>query len=167
MSNEIAEYIHLPAGAELPSTSNKPRRVLVLVEQDVDTEWQDAVSRWIVDSGCLFMMALGRKCSTWDDSVDHAKFEKYGYGELSDDKFVMTTWHENEPLSGAFFFARMCAFHPTVAMPLLTIVDIRHEARRSAILALHEAEGAGLLEDIPDDPRDLPFKERLKILMRK
>lgn len=167
MSDEIVEYIHLAAGSELPKTVSTPRRVLVLIEQDVERDWQDAVSRWIVDSGCLFMMAWGRECSSWDDSVDHAKFEKFGYDDVSDDNFVMTTWHEHEPLSSAFFFARMCAFHPTRAMPLLTILDIRDEPRESAILALHEAESAGLLEDIPDDPRDLPFRERLKILMRK
>lgn len=167
MSDETVEYVHLPAGSKLPLSVSQPRRVLVLIEQDVGQVWQDVVSRWIVDSGCLFMMAWGRKCSSWDDSVDHAKFEKFGYGEVPDDKFVMTTWHDNEPLSAAFFFARMCAFHPTIAMPLLTILDIRDEPRKSAILALQEAESAGLLDDIPDDPRDLPFNERLKILMRK
>ena len=166
MTVDLVEYVHLPAGSGLPSVSSKPRRVLVLIEQDVEAAWQEDVSRWIVESGCLFMMAWGRNCSSWDDSVDHAMLEKFNYDEVPDDHFVMTTWHDYEPLSGAFFFARMCAFHPTIGLPLLTILDIREEGRESAILALHEAERTGLLDDVPDDPRHLPFLERLKILLQ-
>ena len=163
----IVEYIHLPAGSEMPTIVPTPRRVIVLTEQAVDTSWQDAVSRWIVKSGCLYMMAWGRDCSTWDDSVDHAILAQFDYGDVPDDAFVMTTWHDNEPLHEVFFHARMCAFHPTIKMPLLTILDVREEARESEIFALHHAEKAGLLEDAREDSRYLPLGDRLKILMRK
>jgi hypothetical protein len=113
------------------------------------------------------MMAWGRKCSSWDDSVDHANLERFDYSEIPDEDFVMTTWHENEPLCDVFFHARMCAFHPTIAMPVLTILDIRDKARESAILSLHDAESCGLLEDTREDPSYLPFRQRLKILLRK
>ena len=167
MAGECAEYFHLPAGSKLPLIENSPRRVLVLIDQDVESLWQDKVSRWIVESGCLYMMAWGRDCITWDDSVDYANLERFRGRELPDDQFVMTTWHENDPLHEVFFFARVCAFHPTVPMPLLTILDIREEPRKAAILALYEAEKSGLLEDAFEDARELPFLERLKILMRK
>lgn len=163
----IVEYIHLPAGSELPTTVSTPRRVIVLIEEIVEPSWQDAVSRWIVESGCLYMMAWGRDCGSWDDSVDHANLAQFDYGDVPDDAFVMTTWHDTEPLHEVFFHARMCAFHPTVEMPLLTILDIREETRESAIHALYQAEKAGLLEDAREDPRYLPLGDRLKILMRK
>lgn len=140
---------------------------MVLVEQDCEADWQDKVSDWIVESGCLYMMAWGRECSSWDDSVDHAMLRKFGGAEVSDDDFVMTTWHENEPLHEVFFFARMCAFHPEIALPTLTIVDIRAEAREAAILALHEAESAGLLEDAFENPLHLSFAQRLRILLKR
>ena len=162
---ERVEYIHLPAGTSLPSRKSEPNRTIVIVEQDVSDEWQDAVSHWIVDSGCLYMMAWGRKCSSWDDSVDHATRGKFDNQAVPDEAFVMTTWHEDEPLHEVFFFARLCAFHPTIPLPLLTILDVRAEGRQSAILALHETESAGLLEDAFEDPRRLPFKDRLKILL--
>ena len=166
MSGEVVEYVHLPSGLALPSLLAKPRRIMVLIEQNVAPEWQDAVSKRIIESGCLYMMAWGQNCSSWDDSVDHANLERFDYGDVPEEDFVMTTWHENEALCEVFFFARVCAFHPTIALPVLTILDIREEPRESAILALHEAERCGLLEDVPEDPRSLPLRERFKILLR-
>ncbi|TMM50345.1 DUF7684 family protein [Qipengyuania marisflavi] len=159
------EYVHLPSGSTLPTISSEPRRIIVLIAQEVEARWQDKVSDWIVDSGCLYMMAWGEKCVTWDDSVDHAKLRRFEYGEVPDERFVMTTWHENEPLCEVFFHARLCAFHPTVPLPVLTIVDITSEPREEAIRALHLAEKSELLEDVPEDPRQLPFRERLRNLL--
>lgn len=167
MGEEVVEYVHLPAGSDLPEIEHQARRIMVLIEQECEADWQNKVSDWIVESGCLYMMAWGRGCSSWDDSVDHAMLRKAGYAEISDDHFVMTTWHEDEPLHEVFFFARMCAFHPEIALPTLTIVDIRAEARETAILALHEAESAGLLEDAFENPRHLSFAQRLKILLKR
>lgn len=167
MTPERVEYVHLPAGSELPTIANEPRRTVVLIAQEVEARWQDKVSDWIVETGCLYMMAWGQECITWDDSVDHATLRKFKYGEVPDDHFVMTTWHENEPLCEVFFYARMCACHPTVSLPLLTVVDIISEPREEAIRALHFAEKSELLEDVPEDPRYLPFRERLKILLGK
>lgn len=142
-----------------------PRRVIVLIEQEVEPVWQDEVSRWIVEAGCQYMMAWGQECSKWDDSVDWANLEMFDY-DVPDEQFVMTTWHEDEPLHEVFFFARMCACHPTTALPTLTILDIRSESREASILALHKAESAGLLDDTFEDPKRLSFFERLKIFVR-
>ncbi len=116
LRDEQVEYIHLPAGSTLPDCKPTPRRTIVIVEQDVADDWQDAVSEWIVESGCLYMMAWGQDCSSWDNSVDYANREQFGLDEVPDDKFFITTWHEDEPLQNVFFFARMCAFHPTIPL---------------------------------------------------
>lgn len=167
MGAERVEYVHLPAGSSPQQIPVEPRRMLVLIDQDVETDWRHDVSRWIVASGCLYMMAWGNGCSSWDVSVDEANLELYDYGEIPDEQFVMTTWHDDEPLHEVFFFARVCTFHPVTPLPTLTIVDIRDAARESDILALYRAEKAGLLEDAFQDPTRLPFKDRVKILMRK
>lgn len=166
MSAERLEYIHLPAGSELPQLSRTPRRVMVLIEQDVERTWQDDVSSWIVELGGLYMMAWGRDCISWDDSVDHANLHRFGYGEIPEDSFISTTWHANEPLGQVFFYAHACAFHPTIELPLLTILDIRETPREAAIRGLYEAERAGLLDDALTDPRDLALVERIKILLK-
>ena len=164
---KTVSYVHLPSEAPLPSVGRAgPFRAVLVLEQAVAHLWQTQVSEWLVESGCLYMMAWGQNCSSWDDSVDHANLEKFDYGDVPEEDFVMTTWHENEALCEVFFFARVCAFHPTIALPVLTILDIREEPRESAILALHEAERCGLLEDVPEDPRSLPLRERFKILLR-
>jgi hypothetical protein len=166
VSAQRVEYIHLASGSELPRVSHTPRRVMVLIEQDVERTWQDDVSSWIVESGCLYMMAWGRDCISWDDSVDHANLEHFHYGEIPDDSFISTTWHTNEPLGQVFFYAHACAYHPTIELPLLTILDIRETPREAAILGLYEAERAGLLDDALTDPRDLSLRERFKILLK-
>lgn len=61
---------------------------------------------------------------------------------MADDRFMMTTWHADEPLEEALWFAAGCAFHPTIYLPLITLLHIAPEPRRGDILAQYEAERA-------------------------
>lgn len=69
-------------------------------------------------------MAWGRECSSWDDSVDFANLEEFSYGEIPDDAFVMTTWHESEPLEEVFWFAKNSAFHPSIELDNTLILHL-------------------------------------------
>lgn len=151
---EVVEYIHLPAGADLPETVAAPRRVVVIVEQAVLPEWQNAVSDWIVKSGCLYMMAWGVDCDQWHDSVDYAYLAHHAFGEVADDSFMMTTWHDDEPLNEVFWFATVCAYHPTIALPLITLLHIALEPRDGEIRAQYEAEHAAADDDQEEDDGD-------------
>jgi len=51
-------------------------------------------------------MAWGKDCSTWDTAVDEACLAKHDYGTIPEQDFVMTTWHDDEPLEDVFFFAK-------------------------------------------------------------
>ncbi len=77
------------------------------------------------------MMAWGKECTLWDDSVVHANLKLFGYEDIPDDHFVMTTWHEAEPLSEVLWFAKHAAFHPTIALEhtLLLHISSRDESR--------------------------------------
>ena len=57
------------------------------------------------------MMAWGKDCNLWDDSVDWANIEQFQYNEIPDESFVMTTWHEDETLKDVFWFAKNVAYH--------------------------------------------------------
>lgn len=96
------------------------------------------ISKWLVESGCLYMMAWGPDSSDWDDSVDSANVEAVGGEVIPDDHFVMTTWHEHEPLSETFWFSEHAASHPTVLIDEAIIVDVAPRERKAELTELFE-----------------------------
>lgn len=105
------------------STFN-PFRAVVIIERPVTPAWQAWISDWLVRSGCLYMMAWGENCSAWDDSVDIANLEHFGFGDIPIDRDVMTTWHTEESLDEVFFFAKQHASHPTVDLQKTLLIHI-------------------------------------------
>ena len=133
-----AEYVQLVPGAILPLvTENTPFRAVVIVEGDVTPEWQASVSDWLVQSGCLYMMAWGRNCSSWDDSVDHANMKEFAFGEIPEDKFVMTTWHTNDPLHEVFWFSKNNAVHPSVELEHSLLLHISPLNKSAELLSAY------------------------------
>ena len=121
----MAEYVHIADDQPLPDIGHlKPYKAVVVIEEVVSPERQKAISRWLVDTGCLYMMAWGPGCSGWDDSVDLANLEDYDYKEVPDDDFVMTTWHEDERLEEVFWFSKNNAYHPTKELENAVIVHL-------------------------------------------
>ncbi|GKX35352.1 MAG: hypothetical protein MnENMB40S_29700 [Rhizobiaceae bacterium MnEN-MB40S] len=132
------EYFNLHCGDQPPNLGfDKPFKCLVLIREDVTHTWRDRVSRWLVESGCLWMMAWGRDCSLWDDSVDCANIEMFP-GDKPDDKFVITTWHNDETLEDVVWFATFSASHSSVTLEKLVVLDIGPDARKDEISALIE-----------------------------
>ena len=136
------DYLHMPPGGALPELPSRPFKAVLVIEAPVSPDWRDAVSRRLVGAGCLYMMAWGHDCSLWDDSVDMAVLEDFDFGDVPDDRFVMTTWHERESLAETFWFAGRCADHDTVELKALRIIHIAAEPRRDEMLALFEAAQA-------------------------
>lgn len=85
----------------------KPYRAIVIIDANVSESWQWEISKWLVESGCVYMLAWGLDCSSWDDSVDYAAIGTTEAEMLAckNTPFVMTTWHEDCPLSEVFEFA--------------------------------------------------------------
>jgi len=80
------------------------------------------------------MLAWGNKCSSCDDSVDIAILEKYDFNEISDEKFVMTSWHENETLEEVFQFSKNGAFHSDVELVNTLILHVSSISKESDLL---------------------------------
>jgi hypothetical protein len=132
---DAPSYVHLMPGKALPRLGNSARfKAVIVVEDDVTSEWQATVSDWLVRSGCRYMMAWGRRCSEWDDSVDHANLLCFGYGEILDDEFVMTTWHDQDSLEETFWFAMHAAMHPSLELDQIYILHITPSARANEML---------------------------------
>ena len=132
-------YIHLAPNSALPGIRVIPSKFIVVVEAEVSGAWQQRVSDWIVASGCLYMMAWGRASSTWDDSVDWANIDRCGSHPIPESEFVVTTWHDDEPLAEVFWFAKTVAQHACVGLAETIILDISIASRRDELLRLYEA----------------------------
>jgi hypothetical protein len=136
------EYLHLTPGDALPTlASGLPFKAVVVVDCEVEPDWQAQVSDWLVRSGCRFMMAWGHKCGDWDSSVDDANLAMFDYGEIPDDDFVLTTWHDDESLQEVFWFCLHCAMHPSLDLARTYIVHISPHGRPAELLeALRAAQ---------------------------
>ena len=132
------QYIQLrPNTSPSAQISERPFSVVVIITAEVTHEWRHEVSEWLVKEGCLCMMAWGIDCSLWDDSVDVANLERFDWGDIPEDQFIMTTWHEAVPLSDVFWNANMSIFHPpNITIEHLVILDISHEEREGEIREL-------------------------------
>ena len=133
----VPQYIHLVPGSLPPALQNQPTRTLVVLDQLVDPEWQHSVSRWLLQTGCLYMLAWGAGCSSWDDSVDLANLEIFDYGEIPEGSDALTTWHADEPLAECLWFVKNSAVHPTVELERTVIVHIGQVARQGTLLAAY------------------------------
>jgi hypothetical protein len=80
------------------------------------------------------MMAWGEDCSSWDDSVDIANLKRFGYEDISENQFVMTTWHEDEPLEEVFWFSKNSSNHPTKLLKSDLLLHIAAEPRELQLL---------------------------------
>ena len=125
------QYIHLaPSASPAALISHQPFSAVVVITAEVTPQWRHVVSEWLVKEGCLCMMAWGNDCSLWDDSVDVANLEAHNWEDIPDGRSVMTTWHDDEPLSDVFWNANLSNFHPpNTSFDHLVILDITHDAR--------------------------------------
>lgn len=121
----------------MPIVSDYRRFKAVVIQAAPSQCWQAVVSRWLVSGGCLYMIAWGEGCSSWDDSVDHANLEDWDYGDIPDKHLVMTIWHEHEPLCDALGFARVAAWHSDVDLQHCLLIDVG-AAERPELLRNYE-----------------------------
>lgn len=118
-------YIQITSESSLPKISTySPFKAVVIVEDQVTIERQNEMSKWLVDQGCFYMMAWGRDCSSWDDSVDFANLENFNFEEVPEDEFVMTTWHDDELMDEVFWFSKYCAYHSVIELQHTVIIHI-------------------------------------------
>jgi len=83
--------------------------LLVVGDDSVTPEEQSRLSEQFVRSGCRYAMCFGPTGSSWDDSIDMVGVTDEADGHAS--PFVMTTWHDHEPIGDTIgFFAEHAHF---------------------------------------------------------
>ena len=148
MSESSTSYLHLRPEVELPAlVLPRPFRAVLVLESRVGSAWQACVSRWLVDAGGLYALAVGAECSSWDDSIDEANIEKFEFGDIPPNQFVMTTWHDDEPLSEVFWFAKENANHPAEELQATVLLHISAVPREAELLASYAAAS----QETPDN----------------
>lgn len=132
-------YVRVQDGDSLPNVGDlKPFKAIVVIENRPSLEWQHQASEWPVGSGCLYMLAWGEDCTSWDDSVDWANLETFDFGNIPEEEFVMTTWHDSETLEEVFLFAKELALHSTVKLSNVLILHIGAENKRKKFEAMFQ-----------------------------
>ncbi len=132
-------YVRAQDGDPLPDVGNlKPFKAIVVIENRPSLEWQNQASDWLVESGCLYMMAWGEDCTSWDDSVDWSNIAMFDFGDIPAEEFVMTSWHDSEPLKEVFWFAKECALHPTVKLNNVLILHVGADDKHAKFETMFE-----------------------------
>lgn len=75
--SKAVTYLNVFPGEEPPTIVHAPTCMVVLSTAEVSPLWLAKVSKWIVESGTSYMMALGFQASEWDDAVDWANIDRY------------------------------------------------------------------------------------------
>jgi hypothetical protein len=136
-------YVRICEGLPFADVSGwAPFLAIVVLDASYSPDWQNVASEWLVDSGCLYMMAWGPNCSSWDDSVDWVNIERFEGRDIPDASFVMTTWHDREPIEEVFWFAGHAANHWEVELRNTLIVDVSESDRATEMIARFNAAKA-------------------------
>lgn len=142
----VPEYVWLPPASALPGVRGEPFRAVLISEEPASAEWRDLVSAWLVESGCLYVMAWGLDCGAWEHAVDTAVLEAFDYGQIPDDSFMMTTSHEDEALEEAFWFCEHCALGSTTPFARTVLVHISSEEREHQLIAAYQTAAQAEVE---------------------
>ena len=132
-------YINLRSGEHPPPLSLPPFKALVVLDDTADAGWRSEVCAWLVSAGCLSFAAWGEACEGWHDEVDNINITEFEGENISEDRFIMTTWHANETLSEAIWFVANAAFHPITDLKHALVVHVAPQDRASELLKLYRA----------------------------
>jgi hypothetical protein len=128
-------YLQLKPGEELPELPKlKPYLAILVSEETAYAEWRDIVSKHLVRSGCIYMLAWGNECGAWEDAVDLANLEQFNFGEIPEDELVVTTGQKNETLKDVFEFAKNSAEHSCVEFSNTLILHICSQNKETELL---------------------------------
>lgn len=111
---EKFQYLRFVDGDHLPIIKDfYPFKALLILDSKVSIDWQEKSAKWLVNQGCLYMLAWGQDCSNWEDAVDLANIETFSPEDIPDDHFVMTTCHDDESIEDMIEFAVRAGTHPS------------------------------------------------------
>ena len=109
--------------------------LLVVGDDNISPGEQGDLSLEFVRQGCRYAVCRGSDCSSWDDSIDMVCVMDEIEGRSG--PFVMTTWHDDEPIEDVVeFFAVNTRFDDWAAQVFVVLIvggpdDLEAEVRAS------------------------------------
>ena len=82
--------------------------LVVALDPAITREEQSSLSLALVEQGCRYAVCAGINASSWDDSVDMAFLGSDTDFNPPDARFVMTSWHDDEPPEDVVHFFANC-----------------------------------------------------------
>jgi hypothetical protein len=99
----------IPHGSTVVPTFDGAAYVGVIwaLDNTFDQAARMQIGRDLIQSGCRYIVCGGVECEQWHDDADLAQgdLDRTFSGNMP---FVMTTWHEREPLEEVLWFANYC-----------------------------------------------------------
>ena len=112
--------------------------LLVVVDPTITIEDRTTICKEIIQQGCRYAVCTGMDCSSWHDFIDMAYLESDPEFSPPDERFVMTTWHEDESLEEVVEYFRSNAhfesFTPRHYLVLLLGGDTGVQEKVASIL---------------------------------
>jgi hypothetical protein len=138
MLNSTVKYLHLSPSSDLPVLEGlRQFKAVIVVEADIHETMMWDVSRWLIESGCLYALAWGKESDQWREAIDDAAQEAVNYEEVPEAQRVFVTSHEDEELEEAFWFAQHRAVHPAHELSATLVLHIADTPRRDELEALY------------------------------
>ena len=139
MSKLIYQRLKLNQPPKLKSTELKFRLILVS-DTKSSYEWKKAVADVLVNSGCGFAVCWGVDCKEWHDAIDDANIDQFPEQDIPDQAFIMTSWHDDETINEALWFAKYCARSEHFDMRETVILHHGHIDRENELIELFKAQ---------------------------
>jgi hypothetical protein len=118
------EYLQIKKPFKFSSPFEEEEFVALLFvdEKQITPVEQERLSDEIVAAGCRYAVCAGHLCSSWDDSIDMADLRRNNM-ETNEKTFVMTSWHEDEPVEDiVFHFLNVTWFDDFVPENFMVVV---------------------------------------------
>ena len=124
------EYIQVNESSSLPDLSRlAPFKAVIAIENPVSSERQQEICRWLVETGCMYVMILGEDCDDWQEIIREINLSQFSLDDMTPEQFVMITTHAREGLRSVFWHAKKHAHHPKVKMQNIVTVHIGEQNR--------------------------------------
>ncbi|MHB9027086.1 MAG: DUF7684 family protein [Armatimonadota bacterium] len=134
------ETLQRPYALQPPFPGQEFICILFINDSSLTAEEQNLLSEQIIAAGCRNAVCAGIDCESFHDAIDWTVLEANNY-ECTDDTFVMTTWHEDEPISEVIWYGLNSAdIHQRFVYYLILMIgpspEVEEEIRQSV-----QAEG--------------------------